>query len=260
MRGPRRGPVWAAQLWLQQRRRRWRTRRERHTERSLRRRTDERADRRPGWRYHRGVQWAILTAAGLLVAWTLFSLVVTIADNEPGFLPISRWCAGSQPRAYYCGEVEGFVKGPLLVALGLAVFFFWRYAPVRRWYRRNVLRNPPASTTAPSGCVRCRRRETNCPTRWTRCSAPTRSISSGPGSAPPPRRRGRRSTGTTCGPSGGRCRNGWPPPGASEGTRHPAPKADPDSARGGSRISHLRRMRPLESQREYSICFVLFGH
>ncbi|MFG1954770.1 NACHT domain-containing protein [Micromonospora sp. NPDC048830] len=141
MRGPRRGPVWATELWLRQRRRRWRTRRERQTERSRRRRTDERVEQRMGWRYHRRLRWAILATAGVLVVWTVFSLVLTVLDTEPGFLPMSTWCAGEPPRSYYCGQVEGFVKGPLALALGLAVFLFWRYGPVRRWYDRNALRN-----------------------------------------------------------------------------------------------------------------------
>ncbi|RQW84045.1 hypothetical protein DKL51_30690 [Micromonospora globispora] len=141
MRGPRRGPVWATQLWLRQRRRRWRTRQERHAERTRRRREDERADHRMTWRHHRGLRWVILATAGTLVVWTVFSLVLTVLNTELGFLPMSKWCAGKPPRSYYCGQVEGFVKGPLVLALGLAVFLFWRYVPVRRWYDRNALRN-----------------------------------------------------------------------------------------------------------------------
>ncbi|MFE9693637.1 NACHT domain-containing protein [Micromonospora sp. NPDC005806] len=141
MRGPRRGRVWAAGLWLRQRRRRWRTRRERRTERSLRRRTDHRPDHRMTWRHHHGLRWAIIATATILVAWTIYSLVLTVLDAEPGFLPMSRWCAGQPPRSYYCGQVEGFVKGPLIVGLGLAVFIFWRYLRVRRWYDRNALVN-----------------------------------------------------------------------------------------------------------------------
>ncbi|WP_446218674.1 NACHT domain-containing protein [Micromonospora sp. IBHARD004] len=141
MGGPRRGPVWAAELWLRQRRRRWRTRRERQAERSLRRRTSERPDHRMGWRHHRGLRWAIIGTAGTLVAWTIYSLFLMVLNIEPGFLRMSEWCAGKPPRSYYCGQVEGFVKGPLIVALGLAVFLFWRYVPVRRWYDRNAVRN-----------------------------------------------------------------------------------------------------------------------
>ncbi|MBQ0894486.1 NACHT domain-containing protein [Micromonospora sp. U56] len=140
MRGPRRGPVWAAKLWLRQRRRRWRTRQERQAERSRRRRS-ERPDHRMSWRHHRGLRWAIIGTAGVLVVWTLFSLVLTVLNTEPAFLPMSKWCAAQPPRSYYCGQVEGFVKGPLILALGLAVFLFWRYVPVRRWYDRNALRN-----------------------------------------------------------------------------------------------------------------------
>ncbi|MFG2109837.1 NACHT domain-containing protein [Micromonospora chersina] len=141
MRGPKRGPVWAAQLWIRQRRRRWRTRRERRAERNRRRRMDERPDHRMSWRHHRGLRWGIIAAAGALVVWTVFSLVLTVFNSEPGFLRVSKWCAGDQPRSYYCGQVEGFVKGPLILALGLAAFLFWRYVPVRRWYDRNALRN-----------------------------------------------------------------------------------------------------------------------
>ncbi|MEU4644775.1 NACHT domain-containing protein [Micromonospora sp. NPDC023814] len=141
MHGPKRGPVWAAQLWLRQRRRRWRTRRERQAERNRRRRTDERGDHRMSWRHHRGLRWAIIAIAGAFLAWTALSLVLMILDTEPGFLRVSAWCAGEPPRSYYCGQVEGFVKPPMVAALGLALFLFWRYVPVRRWYRRNVLRN-----------------------------------------------------------------------------------------------------------------------
>ncbi|MEU6073322.1 NACHT domain-containing protein [Micromonospora sp. NPDC047074] len=141
MRGPTRGPVWLARLWLRQRRRRWRTRRERRAERDRRRRTDERASRRVGWRHRRGVRWTILATAWVFLGWTALSLVLMIVDTEPRFLPVAKWCAGGQPRAYYCGQVEGFVKPLMVAALGLAFFFVWRYIPVRRWYRRNVQRN-----------------------------------------------------------------------------------------------------------------------
>ncbi|NYF57197.1 DNA polymerase III delta prime subunit [Micromonospora purpureochromogenes] len=141
MRGPRRGPVWAAGLWLRQRRRRWRTRRERQAERNLRRRTDQRPDHRMDWRHHRGLRWAIVATAAILVVWTIYSLFLMVLNTEPGFLRASQWCAGEPPRSYYCGQVEGFVKGPLVLALGLAVFLFWRYLRVRRWYDRNALRN-----------------------------------------------------------------------------------------------------------------------
>ncbi|MEV4713967.1 NACHT domain-containing protein [Micromonospora sp. NPDC049374] len=87
------------------------------------------------------MRWAIVATAGALVVWTVFSLVLTVLNREPGFLRMSKWCAGDQPRSYYCGQVEGFVKGPLILALGLAVFLFWRYVPVRRWYDGNALRN-----------------------------------------------------------------------------------------------------------------------
>ncbi|MEV4489962.1 NACHT domain-containing protein [Micromonospora coxensis] len=141
MGGPRRGPVWAAQLWLRQRRRRWRTRRERRAERNRRRRRDAQAERRMSWRHHRGLRWGIVATAGVLVAWTVLSVVLMLLNTEPGFLQVSKWCAADQPRSYYCGQVEGFVKGPLILALGLAVFLFWRYVPVRRWYDRNAVRN-----------------------------------------------------------------------------------------------------------------------
>lgn len=93
------------------------------------------------WRHHRGLRWGIVATAGALVVWTVFSLVLLVLNREPAFLRVSRWCAGDQPRSYYCGQVEGFVKGPLILALGLAVFLFWRYVPVRRWYDRNAMRN-----------------------------------------------------------------------------------------------------------------------
>ncbi|MGS2615477.1 NACHT domain-containing protein [Micromonospora sp. LZ34] len=93
------------------------------------------------WRHHRGLRWAIIATATILVAWTIYSLVLTVLNTEPGFLPMSQWCAGQPPRSYYCGQVEGFVKGPLVLALGLAVFLLWRYLRVRRWYERNALRN-----------------------------------------------------------------------------------------------------------------------
>ncbi|MEH1053694.1 NACHT domain-containing protein [Micromonospora sp. CPCC 206171] len=141
MGGPRRGPVWAAELWLRQRRRRWRTRRERQAERHLRRQRDQRPDHRMDWRHHRGLRWAIIATAATLVVWTVYSLILMVLNAEPGFLRMSQWCAGQPPRSYYCGQVEGFVKGPLVVALGLAVFLFWRYLRVRRWYDRNALRN-----------------------------------------------------------------------------------------------------------------------
>ncbi|MGN9778799.1 NACHT domain-containing protein [Micromonospora sp. H33] len=139
MRGPKRGPVWVGELWLRQRRRRWRTRRERRTERHLRRRTDQRPDHRMIWRHHRGLRWAILGAAAVLVAWNVLALVLMILDTEP--IGISRWCAGDPPRGYYCGQVKGFVEGPLALALGLAVFLFWRYLRVRRWYGGQAVRN-----------------------------------------------------------------------------------------------------------------------
>ncbi|MFE9960591.1 DUF4352 domain-containing protein [Micromonospora sp. NPDC005299] len=96
--------------------------------------------------------------AGVLVVWTVFSLVLTVLNSEPGFLRMSKWCAGDQPRSYYCGQVEGFVKGPLILALGLAVFLFWRYVPVRHWYDRNALRSlrmvvPTAEYDSRASCV-----------------------------------------------------------------------------------------------------------
>ncbi|SCL51551.1 NACHT domain-containing protein [Micromonospora peucetia] len=141
VRGPKRGPVWAAQLWLRQRRRRWRTRRERRTERDRRRRSDERASNRVRWRYRRWLRWTIVATAWTFLGWTLLSLILTVLGTEPRLLPMAKWCAGDQPRAYYCGQVEGFVKPLMVAALGLAFFYFWRYIPVRRWYRRNVMRN-----------------------------------------------------------------------------------------------------------------------
>ncbi|SIR89080.1 NACHT domain-containing protein [Micromonospora avicenniae] len=93
------------------------------------------------WRHYRGLRWAIIATAAVLVVWTAYSLVLTVLDTEPRFLPVSKWCAGQPPRSYYCGQVEGFVKGPLILALGIAVFLLWRYLRVRRWYDHNALRN-----------------------------------------------------------------------------------------------------------------------
>ncbi|MCM0673208.1 NACHT domain-containing protein [Micromonospora phytophila] len=93
------------------------------------------------WRHHRGLRWAIIGTASILVVWIIYSLFLMVLNTEPGFLRMSQWCAGEPPRSYYCGQVEGFVKGPLVLALGLAVFLFWRYLRVRRWYDRNALRN-----------------------------------------------------------------------------------------------------------------------
>ncbi|WBB47416.1 NACHT domain-containing protein [Verrucosispora sp. WMMA2044] len=93
------------------------------------------------WRHHRGLRRLIITAATILLLWMIGSLVLMILGAEPRFLRISGWCKNSPTRDYYCGQVEGFVKGPLILALGLAVFLFWRYLRVRRWYRRNALRN-----------------------------------------------------------------------------------------------------------------------
>ncbi|MFG2053170.1 NACHT domain-containing protein [Micromonospora sp. NPDC048930] len=138
MRRPKRGALFAAGLLLRQRRRRWRTRRERHAERTVRRHGDRRADRRLAWRYRRRVRWTIISLAGLLVLWTIYSAVLARLQKEPDAFPISDWCAGDQPRAYYCGQVQDFVKGPLVIALGLALFLVWRYFRVRRWYRSHA--------------------------------------------------------------------------------------------------------------------------
>ncbi|SCL53474.1 NACHT domain-containing protein [Micromonospora citrea] len=139
MRGPKRGPAWAAQLWLRQRRRRWRTRRERRTERDRRRRTDERGNVRVRWRYRRWLRWTIVAGAFAFLGWAALSVILTVLDIDP--VRVSGWCGGKGPRAYYCGQVIGFVKPLLGAAFGLAVFYYWRYIPVRRWYRQNVLRN-----------------------------------------------------------------------------------------------------------------------
>ncbi|TDC49471.1 NACHT domain-containing protein [Micromonospora sp. KC207] len=141
MRRPARGPFWAAELWWQQRRRRWRTRRERHAERVIRRRMDQRTNHRVGWRYHRRLRWAIQLGALALLAWTAYSLVLLVLDREPHLLRLSQWCGGGQPRAYYCGQVQDFVKGPLVLALGLAIFLVGRYFWVRHWYHASALRN-----------------------------------------------------------------------------------------------------------------------
>ncbi|MER7270831.1 NACHT domain-containing protein [Micromonospora sp. WMMD712] len=141
MRRPARGPFWAAELWWQQRRRRWRTRRERRAERVVRRRADQRADHRIGWRYHRRLRWTIQLGAALLLAWTAYSLTLLVLDREPYLLRLSQWCGGDHPRAYYCGQVQDFVKGPLVIALGLAIFLVVRYFWVRHWYHASALRN-----------------------------------------------------------------------------------------------------------------------
>ncbi|MBO4208693.1 NACHT domain-containing protein [Micromonospora echinofusca] len=135
------GLVWAADLWLRQFRRRWRTRRERHVERIRRRDLDQRASGRLGWRYHRRLRWAVMFCASVLLLWTLYSVVLVVLGREPGLLRITQWCSGDGPRGYYCGQVQEFVKAPLYVALGLAVFLGGRYLLVGRWYRRNALEN-----------------------------------------------------------------------------------------------------------------------
>ncbi|GAA0403381.1 hypothetical protein GCM10009541_53170 [Micromonospora gifhornensis] len=143
MRRPKRGPVFETELWLRQRRRRWRTRRERADERRTRRRVDERTARAPRWRRdHRGLWWVTVGGATLLVLWLLFSLTGAVIKHDPlGDYGPSNWCTGSGARPYYCGQVHDFVKGLLTAALAVAVFLFWRYRRVLGSYRKQARHN-----------------------------------------------------------------------------------------------------------------------
>ncbi|MFG2060406.1 NACHT domain-containing protein [Micromonospora sp. NPDC048871] len=140
MRRPKRGPVFETGLWLRQRRRRWRTRRERADERRTRRRIDERAARAPRWRRgHRVLWWVIVGGATLLVLWLVYSLVGAVLRKDLlGSRGPSTWCNGSEAGPYYCGQVLDFVKGLLAAALAVAVFLFWRYRRVLRSYRKQA--------------------------------------------------------------------------------------------------------------------------
>ncbi|KXK60626.1 hypothetical protein AWW66_17865 [Micromonospora rosaria] len=135
---PTRGPVWAAELWLRQRRIRWRTRRERQEERRARRVTDDRADRKPRWQDRSWLRTGVLVLAGLLIVWLLYSLALAVWQDEPARFRPSRWCSRNTPGGYYCSQVFDFVKGPLGLALTVAVFLLGRYLWVSRWYRRQA--------------------------------------------------------------------------------------------------------------------------